>query len=156
MSLQGWPAGASNGQTATNGAAGMYGTVSGAQQTGYGTGQEAFAQSTGYPSPAGAAAYGAFGQQQTGYGGAQVCQQGKQTCCACNAAPSAPEMYHVKWSRWSPALQGVAASMPCNVSCMFNPCQQAAFWYLAGRSSLCAVHMLLSIPLPGFCHVQLL
>ena len=49
---------------------------------------------------------------------------------------------------------GVAASMPCNVSCMFNPCQQAAFWYLAGRSSLCAVHMLLSIPLPGFCDVQ--
>ena len=106
MSLQGWPAGASNGQTATNGAAGMYGTVSGAQQTGYGTGQEAFAQSTGYPSPAGAAAYGAFGQQQTGYGGAQVCQQGKQTCCACHAAPSAPEMYRVKWSRWSPALEG--------------------------------------------------
>jgi len=73
ISLQVWPAGASNGQTATNGAAGMYGAVSGAQQAGYGTGQEAFAQSAGYPSQAGIAAYGAFGQQQTGYGGAQVC-----------------------------------------------------------------------------------
>ncbi|DBB09979.1 hypothetical protein WJX82_004569 [Trebouxia sp. C0006] len=73
---QGWPAAASNGQTATNGAAGMYGAVSGAQQAGYGTGQEAFAQSAGYPSQAGVAAYGAFGQQQTGYGGAQSAYNG--------------------------------------------------------------------------------
>jgi hypothetical protein len=84
----------------------MYGAVSGAQQAGYGTGQEAFAQSAGYPSQAGVAAYGAFGQQQSGYGGAQVCQQGKQTCSACNAAPSAPEVHHIKWLHWSPALEG--------------------------------------------------
>ena len=104
--MQGWPAGASNGQAATNGAAGMYGAVSGAQQAGYGTGQEAFAQSAGYPSQAGVAAYGAFGQQQSGYGGAQVCQQGKQRCSACNAAASAPEVHHINWLHWSPGLEG--------------------------------------------------
>lgn len=67
MPLQGWPAGVSNGQA--NGTAGMYGAVSGAQQAGFGTGQDSLAQSTGYPSQA---AYGAFGQQQAGYGGSQV------------------------------------------------------------------------------------
>ena len=71
LDLQGWPTSLGNGQTGTNGTgnAGMYGTASSAQQTGYGTGQDAFAQSSGYPTQA---PFVAFGQQPAGYGGTQV------------------------------------------------------------------------------------
>ena len=61
----------SNGQTgsAATGNAGVYGAATTAQQSGYGTGQDAFTQSSSYPSQT---PFGAFGQQPTGYGGTQV------------------------------------------------------------------------------------
>ena len=49
--------------------ASMYGASPGGQQAGYSTGQDLFAQSANYATPG---AYGAFAQQQAGYGGSQV------------------------------------------------------------------------------------
>ena len=77
--LQGWPSVGSNVQAAGSGTpnAAMYGVTQSGQQAGYGAGQDLFGQSSGYPSTS---AYGAFGQQQAGYGGAQV--PFAQTHCA--------------------------------------------------------------------------
>lgn len=69
--LKGWPSMGSSAQGTPNGtpASSMYGASPGGQQAGYGTGQDLFGQSANYANPG---AYGAFAQQQAGYGGSQV------------------------------------------------------------------------------------
>ena len=59
----------SSAQGTPNGTPSMYGASPGGQQAGYSTGQDLFGQSANYATPG---AYGAFAQQQAGYGGSQV------------------------------------------------------------------------------------
>ena len=90
--LQAWPSMGSNAQGASNGtpSAAMYGASPGGQQAGYGTGQDLFSQSSAFTTPG---AYGAFGQQQAGYGRSQVPFPHVPTCllhtvaCICKVWP---------------------------------------------------------------------